>query len=175
MMNSSLENNHDGKEAPIFGIPLAASLSSSFESGSTAKIEIHLEDCVQGMARLPAASIDVVVTSPPYNLGTAYHTYNDRGDRQAYLAWTCEWATQVKRVLREDGSFFLNVGGTPANPFLPHEVVLGLRELFVLQNTFHWIKSITVETKGGETISAGHFKPINSHRFITDCHEYLFH
>ena len=57
----------------------------------------------------------------------------------------------------------------------PHEVVLALRELFVLQNTFHWIKSVTVETRAGEEISVGHFKPINSQRFVTDCHEYVFH
>jgi site-specific DNA-methyltransferase (adenine-specific) len=44
-----------------------------------------------------------------------------------------------------------------------------------LQNTFHWVKSITVETRAGELISVGHFKPISSHRYVTDCHEYVFH
>jgi site-specific DNA-methyltransferase (adenine-specific) len=58
---------------------------------------------------------------------------------------------------------------------LPHQLVVAFDELFVLQNTLHWIKSITVQTKKGDLISAGHFKPINSPRFITDCHEYLFH
>jgi site-specific DNA-methyltransferase (adenine-specific) len=47
--------------------------------------------------------------------------------------------------------------------------------LFVLQNTFHWVKSITIETRSNEQISAGHFKPINSKRFVNDCHEYVFH
>ena len=46
---------------------------------------------------------------------------------------------------------------------------------FVLQNTFHWVKSITIKTRKGEEISAGHFKPINSKRFVNDCHEYVFH
>ncbi|NNM31099.1 MAG: site-specific DNA-methyltransferase, partial [Akkermansiaceae bacterium] len=46
---------------------------------------------------------------------------------------------------------------------------------FHLQNTFHWIKSITVATRSGESVSAGHFKPINSKRFVNDCHEYVFH
>jgi site-specific DNA-methyltransferase (adenine-specific) len=48
-------------------------------------------------------------------------------------------------------------------------------EEFVLQNTFHWIKSITVETRAGDEISVGHFKPISSRRFVTDCHEFVFH
>ncbi len=58
---------------------------------------------------------------------------------------------------------------------LPHEIILKLRDLFVLQNTLHWIKSITVKPKKGDEISAGHFKPINSKRYLTDCHEYIFH
>ncbi|RYD25929.1 MAG: site-specific DNA-methyltransferase, partial [Verrucomicrobiaceae bacterium] len=35
--------------------------------------------------------------------------------------------------------------------------------------------SITVTTRAGESISAGHFKPINSKRYVNDCHEYVFH
>src|SRR6185369_13972096 len=85
------------------------------------------------------------------------------------------WCREVKRLLRPNGSFFLNIGAAPSNPMLPHEVVLSLRDEFVLQNTFHWIKSITVETRVGEEISVGHFKPISSKRFVTDCHEYIFH
>jgi site-specific DNA-methyltransferase (adenine-specific) len=46
---------------------------------------------------------------------------------------------------------------------------------FVLQNTFHWIKPITVDTREGQEISVGHFKPVNSKRYVTDCHEYVFH
>jgi site-specific DNA-methyltransferase (adenine-specific) len=78
-------------------------------------------------------------------------------------------------VLKDDGSFFLNLGSTPSNPLIPHELIVTLKELFVLQNTFHWIKSITVITKEGELISAGHFKPLHSKRYVNDCHEYVFH
>ncbi len=45
----------------------------------------------------------------------------------------------------------------------------------MVQNTIHWIKSITVHPKKGDAISVGHFKPINSKRFLTDCHEFIFH
>ena len=127
------------------------------------------------MRGLASESVDVVVTSPPYNLGIKYGKYDDTSERTEFLRWTVEWCREVKRLLRDNGSFFLNVGASPKNPLFPHEVVLALREVFVLQNTFHWIKSISVETRGGETISAGHFKPINSQRFVTDCHEYVFH
>lgn len=127
------------------------------------------------MARLPAESVDLVVTSPPYNLGVRYSRYSDREDRRSYLKWCTEWAAQIRRVLKPDGSFFLNVGAAPSNPMLPHEVVFQFRDIFVLQNTIHWIKSITVEDRDGEVRSFGHFKPISSKRFVNDCHEYVFH
>jgi site-specific DNA-methyltransferase (adenine-specific) len=127
------------------------------------------------MRDLAAEPIDVVVTSPPYNLGIGYSAYRDTLPREEYLRWTVEWCREVKRLLKDDGSFFLNIGAAPSNPFLPHEVVIALRDEFVLQNTFHWVKSITVDTRAGEEISVGHFKPVNSKRYVTDCHEYLFH
>jgi site-specific DNA-methyltransferase (adenine-specific) len=132
-------------------------------------------DCLLVMRELLAESVDVVVTSPPYNLGIDYGTYRDTAPREDYLRWTVEWCREVKRLLKSNGSFFLNIGAAPSNPWLPHEVVLALREEFILQNTLHWIKSITVETRGGDEISVGHFKPINSQRFVTDCHEPIFH
>jgi len=58
---------------------------------------------------------------------------------------------------------------------LPNEIVIELRDFFVLQNTIHWIKSITIEDRDSNVRSYGHFKPINSKRFLNDCHEYIFH
>ena len=137
--------------------------------------ELHHQDCVRGMQRLPAQSIDLVVTSPPYNLGIRYSKFSDRAYRADYLAWCKTWATEIARLINRDGSFFLNVGSSPSNPMFPHELLLALRDLFVLQNTIHWIKSITIEEPGGVFISRGHFKPISSRRFLNDCHEYIFH
>jgi site-specific DNA-methyltransferase (adenine-specific) len=134
------------------------------------KFDLRLEDCLEGMAKLPNEHVDLVVTSPPYNLGVSYGTYSDRQDRQSYLKWCGEWAAQIRRVLKPTGSFFLNIGSAPSNPMLPHEIVFELRQLFVLQNTIHWIKSIAIEDR-----TYGHFKPISSPRFLNDCHEYIFH
>jgi site-specific DNA-methyltransferase (adenine-specific) len=155
------------------------------------KFDLRRQDCITGMSRLLDASVDLVVTSPPYNLGISYGKYSDRQDRRSYLGWCGEWAGQVRRVLRPDGSFFLNIGAAPSNPMLPHEIVMMLREFFVLQNTIHWIKSIAIDdhcsrrpvgdarASHREAATAirsfGHFKPINSRRFLNDCHEYVFH
>ena len=127
------------------------------------------------MSQLKARSIDLVVTSPPYNLGIHYTKFADTAGRDSYLSWCEEWAAQVRRLLRPNGSLFLNVGASPKNPMLPHELILRLRDLFVLQNTIHWIKAITGSDEKGGEISRGHFKPINSPRYLNDCHEYVFH
>ena len=138
------------------------------------KFDLKLIDCIDGMSKLKSRSVDLIVTSPPYNLGIAYGKYLDRAKRADYLEWCQEWAGQLRRLLKPDGSFFLNLGASPSNPMLPHEFVLQLRDLFVLQNTIHWIKSITVDDDDGGAISRGHFKPINSRRFLNDCHEFVF-
>ncbi|HST30258.1 MAG TPA: site-specific DNA-methyltransferase [Chthoniobacterales bacterium] len=134
------------------------------------KFDLRLEDCAKGMARLPPEHVDLVVTSPPYNLGIRYRKYSDRENRQSYLKWCQSWTEQILRVLKPSGSLFLNIGAAPSNPMLPHEIVFELRDLFVLQNTVHWIKSIAIDDR-----TFGHFKPISSKRFLNDCHEYIFH
>ncbi len=146
-------------------------------------LELHLVDCVEGMDTLLAPdAVDVVVTSPPYNLGIRYGTHDDAAPREEYLAWCDRWARSVLRVLSPGGSFFLNIGGKPTDPYVPFDVLGVMRRHFVLQNVIHWVKSIAIlgEDVGrypglDGDLMAGHYKPINSSRFVNDCHEYLFH
>jgi site-specific DNA-methyltransferase (adenine-specific) len=140
------------------------------------------EDCLDGMADLEAGSVDVIVTSPPYNLGVRYGKYRDDQPRESYLLWLDEWATEAKRVLSDDGSLFLNIGSKPTDPLVPLQVLQVMTGHFNLQNTIHWIKSIAIEKAEvgdydgiTQDVAIGHFKPINSPRYVNDCHEYIFH
>lgn len=152
-----------------------------FEMNRTLKMsktvfELKTVDCMKGMRTIPDGSVDLVVTSPPYNLGISYRNYRDRRTSDDYLKWSDQWIKEVARVLKTTGSFFLNLGACPSNPLLPHELIVRMRNSpFQLQNTFHWIKSISIQTAGSEVLSAGHFKPLQSERFVNDCHEYVFH
>ena len=130
---------------------------------------------------LEDGEVDVIVTSPPYNLGIAYNTYNDSVSRTEYLDWMEKVAKECKRVLSDCGSFFLNVGYKPKDPWVAWEVAFRFRKHFVLQNVIHWIKSIAIPKEDvGDypnvtgNIAVGHFKPINSERFVNKCHEYVF-
>lgn len=132
--------------------------------------ELICGDCGKEMRKMPAGSFDAIVTSPPYNIGIKYRNYRDVKPEELYLNWLREWSTEVKRVLKPNGSFFLNIAGSHTMPWMPFEAVSRLRSLFVLQNTFHWIKAISLD----EENSVGHFKPVNSERYVTSCHEFVF-
>jgi site-specific DNA-methyltransferase (adenine-specific) len=72
--------------------------------------------------------------------------------------------------MTDDGSFFLNVGATGADPWVAMDVANAFRETFVLQNHIIWVKSVSI---GEDTV--GHFKPIASKRFLNNNHEAIFH
>jgi site-specific DNA-methyltransferase (adenine-specific) len=134
------------------------------------------------LAALGPASIGAVVTSPPYNLGVKYRSYRDDQPRADYLAWSDRWLRAVRRVTDEAGSLFLNVGAKPTDPWIPLEVAQVARRHFALQNTIHWVKSIAIDRDRvgaaaglDRDVAVGHYKPINSDRFVNDCHEYIFH
>jgi site-specific DNA-methyltransferase (adenine-specific) len=145
-------------------------------------IRFYLGDSVEVLRAFPEGSVDLVVTSPPYNLGIQYRSYDDGRPRAEYLQWTDEWLRSVARALGQDGSLFLNVGAKPTDPWTAMDVAQAARRHLKLQNLIHWIKSITIEADAAgarsglaEDLSVGHNKPINSERFLHDCQEFVFH
>jgi site-specific DNA-methyltransferase (adenine-specific) len=126
-------------------------------------------DCIDGLNSLPEKSVACVVTSPPYNIGVKYGTHDD--NRADYPEWMKSVFVGIKRVLTDNGHFFLQVGGIAKNPTIPLLVLsMALAAGFVLQNQIVWIKSVTV---GDE--SHGPFKPVNSNRFLNQTNEFIFH
>ena len=146
------------------------------------RVRLYHGDCVSVMPFLDAKSVGVVVTSPPYNLGIKYRSYRDDMPRTEYLNWTDRWIRALARVMAPQGSFFLNVGAKPTDPWIALEVAQVARRNFQLQNTIHWVKSIAIDREDtgaslplDRDVAIGHYKPINSERFVNDCHEFIFH
>jgi site-specific DNA-methyltransferase (adenine-specific) len=144
--------------------------------------KIYAKDCVAFMRELPADFVDMIVTSPPYNIGKEYSKYSDDKSREEYLDWMEQVAVESKRILKEKGSFFLNVGGKPSDLVIPYDVEHRFRKHFCLQNDIIWVKSISITKEDigksngfDKDISVGHFKPIQSKRFLNNCHENIFH
>lgn len=76
---------------------------------STAMGSAYHGDSMELLAALPASSINLVVTSPPFAL-QRQKEYGNK-DQDAYVEWLLGFARQVQRVLRPDGSFVLDLGG----------------------------------------------------------------
>ncbi len=141
-----------------------------------------LGDSLQVLAALPPHTVSAIVTSPPYNLGIRYNSYDDTMPRDEYLEWTADWIRAAAQVLVSEGSLFLNVGAKPTDPWAALDVAQAARPYLRLQNTIHWVKSIVIErqavglaAKLRRDLAVGHYKPINSDRFLNDCHEFIFH
>lgn len=58
---------------------------------------------------LEANSIDLIVTSPPYNVDIHYNSNNDSLDYSEYLEFTSKWIKNCYRLAKEDGRFCLNI------------------------------------------------------------------
>jgi site-specific DNA-methyltransferase (adenine-specific) len=155
----------------------------STTGAASAAVRLYAGDCLELIpALLSPGSVDCVVTSPPYNLGVRYSAYQDRRPRAEYLAWIGSVAGVLRPAVAPGGSFFLNVGGPPRDPWLPWDVARVVGESFRLQNVIHWVKSIVIDPgaagrahgiDGG--LAVGHYKPVQSDRFLHGAHEYIFH
>jgi len=60
------------------------------------------------MKSIPDGSIDCIITSPPYWKGFAYEAYFNSYSQ--YIRWSKKWLSECKRVLKKDGTLWLNLG-----------------------------------------------------------------
>ena len=66
-------------------------------------------DCIEVMKTFPEGSIDLVVTSPPYNVNITYDVHKDDLPMDEYYEWTKDWLKEAFRVLKDDGRIAVNV------------------------------------------------------------------
>ena len=88
-------------------------------------------DCVDVMKTLPEGSVDLIVTSPPYNANIKYDEYNDGLEMDKYWDFTINWLSEAFRVLKDDGRIAVNV---------PIEMNVQERGGRILFNAEFWMK-----------------------------------
>lgn len=78
---------------------------------------LHLNDCIAGMEDLGDETINLTITSPPYNLGATavknpvtYATYSDDKEHNEYILWLQKVFEVVYRKTTEDGRLAINIG-----------------------------------------------------------------
>jgi len=77
---------------------------------STALGDAYLANSLELLKAMPDASVNAVVTSPPY----ALHFKKEYGNaaKRDYVEWFLPFAAEIHRILADDGSFVLNIGGS---------------------------------------------------------------
>jgi len=72
--------------------------------------KIYNNDCISGMKNIESNSVDLIITSPPYNLNINYADYNDSMKLEMYYNWCREWIVESFRILKDGGRFCLQIG-----------------------------------------------------------------
>lgn len=98
---------------------------------------VFCEDALAGMARIPDASIDLILTDPPYNLGKDYGNDSDQQSVAAYLAWTEEWIDKALPKLKPNGSLYIYLTWR----FSP-EIFVMLKKRMTMMNEIIWDRRV---------------------------------
>jgi len=115
--------------------------------------------------------VDLVICSPPYNVGKNYKNHNDALPLEEYLALLRDVWVECKRVMRPGARICVNVAGVDRQPYLPLQsfITLQLRDLgFLMRGQIIWDKAASV---GVSTAWGSWRSPSNP--TLRDVHEYI--
>ncbi|GAB3368871.1 DNA-methyltransferase [Massilia agri] len=99
--------------------------------------QVFCEDALTGLGRIPDASIDLILTDPPYNLGKDYGNASDQQSVEAYLAWTEQWIDAVLPKLKANGSLYIFLTWR----FAP-EIFVMLKKRMTMMNEIIWDRRV---------------------------------
>ena len=109
-------------------------------------IKIYHGDCLQVMKEMEDESIDLAITSPPYNLGNNHHTsnkkhypYDDDMPERQYQEWQKKVMCGIYRILKDDGWLFYNHKNRikQGQMITPYEWIL--KTHFILRQEINWM------------------------------------
>lgn len=122
--------------------------------------KIYKINVIQGCKQLKNNSIDCVITSPPYWKGFEYEAYFN--SYYQYIKWSYKWMKEIKRILKENGTFYLNVINDSEITTRAFELMQIATEklMFKLHDTIIWYRYNS--------------QPANTNRQLTNQCEYIF-
>jgi DNA modification methylase len=124
-------------------------LSDLRPSYSTSLGAMFQLDAIELLRRLPSNSVDLVMTSPPFALTRKKEYGNEPLNR--YLQWFMPFCEEIKRVLKDTGSFVLDIGGAwvpgvPVRSVYHFELAVNLAKSFHLAQEFYWFNPARLPT-----------------------------
>jgi DNA modification methylase/predicted GIY-YIG superfamily endonuclease len=110
-----------------------------FATQSLQPHKIHQGDCIELMKQIESDTINLVFADPPFNIGYEYDEYHDEQDADEYVAWSRAWISEVHRILKPNGTFWLSIGDEFAAELkvaAQHQVGFATRSWVVWYYTF---------------------------------------
>jgi len=113
--------------------------------------KLLIGDCKDTLKTIHNNSIDLVVTSPPYNVGKDYGVFKENLRLRDYEEFTHNWLYEIFRILKPTGKFALNVSSTDKNHIDELHCIIAKDMGFKIREKINWIK--TTPTKSRYLIS----------------------
>jgi site-specific DNA-methyltransferase (adenine-specific) len=95
-------------------------------------------DCIEVLGSVEEPFADLVFADPPFNIGYKYDKYYDKVKKKNYIAWTKDWMSVCKKVLKPHGSFYIAIGDEYAAnvKIIADELGLIMRNWIIWHYTF---------------------------------------
>ncbi|MDA9003839.1 site-specific DNA-methyltransferase [Flavobacteriales bacterium] len=138
----------------------------------------RIDDCLEVMKAMKPKTVNTIVTSPPYNLDKKYGKYNDNRPLVEWEKLISDTAKAAKRILKDNGSFLLNVSPIPdkkTKEIIPLDAIayyIFKKEGFYLRNSIVWhfnnMQNCTNRLSGRWESVLWFVKDINNYQFNLD-------
>jgi DNA modification methylase len=95
-------------------------------------------DCIEVLGKVSEPFAALIFADPPFNIGYKYDKYYDKVKKKNYIAWTKEWMSVCKKVLKPYGSFYIAIGDEYAAnvKVIADEIGLFMRNWIIWHYTF---------------------------------------
>jgi len=142
------------------------------------EVVLYQGDAVEVLRKLPEGFVDLIVTSPPYNVGKEYGGVNDRKSYEEYLGFAKGWLEGAYRVLKHGGRIAVNVPSCIQQStrskyaYMAFDYVRLMREVgFIDMDWIVWVKTVNGLPVARDTAWGSWCSP--SHPYIRDACEYV--
>lgn len=142
---------------------------------------IVVGDCLDVMAEMPDGCVDLVVASPPYNIGFDYGIYKDQLAWVDYYSWISRIIKQCYRIICSGGVLAWNIPMEVRKPKTNPNLNKRIEPIFVethkicIEAEFLYRQSIVwVKGNQGKSIANSSFRGSDSDPFLRDCFEMIW-
>ena len=100
-------------------------------------------DCIEVLGKVDEPFADLIFADPPFNIGYKYDKYYDKVKKKNYIAWTKEWMSICKKVLKPHGSFYIAIG----DDYAANVKIIADKLGFFMRNWIIWHYTFGQQTK----------------------------